>query len=932
MRPISLEIEGFTSFRERVAIDFSSLDLFAITGPTGAGKTSIIDAMTYALYGCTPRIGEKQVSELISQGLNRTSVLFGFSSGKNEYRIARVGKWTGKQMNTEIRLEQCAGDEWVCLADGVQKAKPLIEQIVGLDFNGFTKSVVLPQGRFDEFLKGRADDRRKILSDLLDLAIYRQMMQRANALYNDHKAQVTAIADLLQKEYADATPARLAKLRQELEETAPQLEPVEAELKLLAKLLPVAHSLRQARKEFSKAEGELKEIGPKLKTVQNSLNLTQKGISDLERTLTAVAANLDRNTYDPSEHIRLSAMLDKARRLASVLAHFEQIEQARKERAAQIAKLDIEAKKVEATVREAAQACSDCRKDLERDRKALAKLQAKYGSPDAVQAAIEVQKQLAKQEKAHSKLEMELKSKEDERKRLDKNLASAESDAAAARDQRERARAEYDALIRRHSAESLRPGLRVGDPCPVCEQIVERLPKARKHQPVESAQQKRDDAENVSSVVDKRLAGLQAQVQPLERETASLRSRIVESAESIREHVDRLRLFGNADLALLKKELESAQRQADSSARRLEDLNGQSNSASMALKDHQHQRDLLQKDIDVNTRELETLQKESEKLRDQLGPRMNVKEWQEEVAKQEQAQSERKRLNSDRERLSEQLTKAKDDLAKVMANLEGLEATRKKVEETVGAQQSRIEEHSAALKAEFPHLKKVADERDEVFQLDQRYRDLQSIRDGIQKETVKLEGQIKSYESKIVRAAEMREQLEEHRTKMSVAKELHNALQGDEFIAFIQQEAYARLAADGSVHLKVLSADRYSFSVANDEFHVIDHWNADEPRPVTTLSGGESFLASLALALALAEGLSGLSSGHNKVALESLFLDEGFGTLDPETLEYVVAGIEGLSSNDRLIGMVSHIPELADRMPARIRVEKSVGGSSITIT
>jgi len=932
MRPISLEIEGFTSFRERIAIDFSNLDLFAITGPTGAGKTSIIDAMTYALYGCTPRIGEKQVSELISQGLNRTSVLFAFSSGENEYRIARVGKWTGKQMNTEIRLEQRAGEEWISLADGVQKAKPLIEQIVGLDFNGFTKSVVLPQGRFDEFLKGRADDRRKILSDLLDLAIYRRMMQRANALYNENKAEVTAIADMLQKEYADATPEHLAKLRQALEETAPQLEPVEVELNLLAKLLPVAHSLRQARKEFSKAEGELKEIGPKLKTAQNSLNLAQKGISDLERKLTAVAGNLDRNTYDPSEHIRLSAMLDKAQRLDSVLAHFEQIEQARKERAAQIANLDVKTKKQEAAVRDAAQACSDCRKDLERNRKALAKLQGKYGSPDAVQAAIEIQKQLSKHEKAHSTLQVELKSKEDERKKLDKNLAVAESDAAATRDQRDRARAEYDALIRRHSAELLRPGLQVGEPCPVCEQIVERLPKARRHQPVESAKQRRDDAEKASIVADKRLAGLQAQVQPLERETASLRSRITESAESIRDHADRLRVFGDADLAALKKELEAAQRQADASAKRLEDLNAESNSASMALKDHQHQRDLLQKDIDVNTRELEKLQKESEKLRDELGLRVNVKELQEEVAKQEQAQSERKRLNADRETLSQQLTKAKDDLAKAMANLEGLEATRKKVEETMEAQQSRIEEHSAALKAEFSQLKRVAGERDEVFQLEQRSRELQSSRDSIQREIIKLEGQIKSLESKIVRAAEMREQLEGHRTRMSVAKALHNALQGDEFIAFIQQEAYARLAADGSVHLKILSADRYSFSVVSDEFHVIDHWNGDEPRPVTTLSGGESFLASLALALALAEGLSGLSSGHTKFALESLFLDEGFGTLDPETLEYVVAGIEGLSTNDRLIGIISHIPELADRMPARIKVEKSVGGSSITVT
>ena len=121
MRPISLQIEGFTCFRQNVLIDFSSLDLFAITGPTGAGKTSIIDAMTYALYGCTPRMGVGQVSELISQGMNRMSVLFQFRSGPHEYRIARSAKW-GKQTTTELRLEQRAGDEWVSLADGVNAA------------------------------------------------------------------------------------------------------------------------------------------------------------------------------------------------------------------------------------------------------------------------------------------------------------------------------------------------------------------------------------------------------------------------------------------------------------------------------------------------------------------------------------------------------------------------------------------------------------------------------------------------------------------------------------------------------------------------------------------------------------------------------------------------------------------------------------------
>src|SRR5262245_20799476 len=155
MRPISLEMEGFTSFRQRVKIDFSKFDLFAITGPTGAGKTSIIDAMTYALYGCTPRIGNKSIKELISQGSDRLKVLLEFSSGQKRYRIARDTKWTGKSSITSIRLEEKDGEKWLPRADKVSQADPLVESIVGLDFNGFTKSVVLPQGQFDVFLKGK---------------------------------------------------------------------------------------------------------------------------------------------------------------------------------------------------------------------------------------------------------------------------------------------------------------------------------------------------------------------------------------------------------------------------------------------------------------------------------------------------------------------------------------------------------------------------------------------------------------------------------------------------------------------------------------------------------------------------------------------------------------------------------------------------------
>ncbi len=301
------------------------------------------------------------------------------------------------------------------------------------------------------------------------------------------------------------------------------------------------------------------------------------------------------------------------------------------------------------------------------------------------------------------------------------------------------------------------------------------------------------------------------------------------------------------------------------------------------------------------------------------------------LKQEEAARNELENLNKERDKVSEQLSGSKDYLGKAMAAVEGLDATRKKVEQTVQSLDGRIKKNVTDLGVEFPNLNPPDDDRDEAFQLQQESTELQKSRDNIKRAIHDLQNQIKSLERRIKRASELRQQLDTHKVQMAVAKELHQALQGDEFIAFIQEEAYARLAEDGSVHLKTLSGDRYSFTIDHDEFQVIDHWNANDARPVKTLSGGESFLASLALALALAEGLSGLTLGHTKFVLESLFLDEGFGALDAETLEYVVSGIEGLNTNNRLIGIISHIPELAERMPSRIQVQKSVGGSSITI-
>jgi exonuclease SbcC len=160
-----------------------------------------------------------------------------------------------------------------------------------------------------------------------------------------------------------------------------------------------------------------------------------------------------------------------------------------------------------------------------------------------------------------------------------------------------------------------------------------------------------------------------------------------------------------------------------------------------------------------------------------------------------------------------------------------------------------------------------------------------------------------------------------------VFKQLALELRADRLIAFLQAEALEVLAAAGSQRLASLSDGRYRIVCRSDEFLVVDTWNAEEERSVRTLSGGETFLASLALALALSDQVRSLSV-TDRARLDSLFLDEGFGALDPDSLRVVVEALEQLGGDGRLVGVITHVRELAEQFP-RVEVTKSPRGSRL---
>ncbi|MGH8792428.1 MAG: SbcC/MukB-like Walker B domain-containing protein, partial [Stackebrandtia sp.] len=180
------------------------------------------------------------------------------------------------------------------------------------------------------------------------------------------------------------------------------------------------------------------------------------------------------------------------------------------------------------------------------------------------------------------------------------------------------------------------------------------------------------------------------------------------------------------------------------------------------------------------------------------------------------------------------------------------------------------------------------------------------------------------------RAVKLHDQRADSAREAQVARELKNHMRPDRFVGWLLSEALEELTAEASQILRQLSGGQYDLIYSDDnDFCVVDHHDADLTRPVKTLSGGETFAASLSLALAMSEQLANMSA--QGACLEAILVDEGFGSLDADTLDQVAATLESLSgAGHRMVGVVTHVPALADRIPVRFAVGKDAGGSHVT--
>src|SRR4051812_3528155 len=216
MRPLRLRIKGFTSFRDEQEVEFEDLESpFAIVGPTGSGKSSVLDAMTYALYGEVDRVkgSDTSMKEILSQGQPRMAVTLEFEVDGERFRVARSLARAGQ---TRILVERFEGGEWRQAGEGadrVREANKMLREGIGLDFDGFTRSVLLPQGKFSAFMSGDAAQRREILTDLLGLSVFDRMGRRARQIAKDANDRAATYDELIASQFAEATPDALSSAR-----------------------------------------------------------------------------------------------------------------------------------------------------------------------------------------------------------------------------------------------------------------------------------------------------------------------------------------------------------------------------------------------------------------------------------------------------------------------------------------------------------------------------------------------------------------------------------------------------------------------------------------------------------------------------------------------------------------------------------------------
>ena len=932
MRPLRLTLSAFGPYAAQTTLDLEKLGkggLYLITGDTGAGKTTLFDAITYALYDHSSS-GIREGSMLrckYADDKTPTFVELEFEVHGVRYTVRRNPEYQRPKARGEGMTTEKA-DATLTYPDDrppVTKAKDVtaaVQEIIGLDYNQFSQIVLIAQGQFTKLLNASTEERSRIFRKLFRTQRYAQLQERlqaeASALNQQRTAQNAKLDSLLGGlQFAPDDPDAEA-LRTLCAQTVP-----ETALALLDALTArQAAALEEAGTALQATEAQLDTVQRQLGAAAQAQRLAQQlaarqaELAAAKPALDAARAEADRHAGDAAQLDALTAQVTQAQ---SALAAYDALDA--------VCRQQTEARDA---ARLAAAQAHKRRTQLDSLNAALAAAETELAAlADADTRLLALQNrsaQLTQRGEALAKLEQRLADCQRQAKAAHKAQESYRA-AAAAQDE---ARARRDALERAFldaQAGLLAESLVEGAPCPVCGSTHHParalLPHTAPTQTqVEAARQSAAEADrqaqNASAAAQSALAAANEAKTSLRRDAETLLPERFTTPEGTVPLTFALmtNVLAEEAAALQTEQADCAAqcRQADADCRRKAQLETDRQAKT-------RQRPALEQAAAEADRSAAAQNASADALEGQIAERRAALPY----PRRADAQAALDKLEADRSTLRTGMDTAQRKL--------------KQAEQAVAAAEAAVEALTAQQTAAQKDLPACSAE-----ELTAQQAELTAARETLRSREKQLSAQLlpnRKTAAQYRAAAEARQALESRWQWVSaLAATAGGTLTSKQKIkleAYIQMNYLDRILRYANTRLMQMTAGQYELerigaenqrSQSGLDLGVIDHYNGTR-RSVKTLSGGESFKASLALALGLSDEVQSSAGG---IRLDTLFLDEGFGSLDEESLELAIRVLSGLTEGDRLVGIISHVGALKDRIDRQVVVHKArTGGSTVEL-
>ena len=907
MRPLKITMSAFGPYAGEVTLDMQKLGksgIYLITGDTGAGKTTIFDAISYALYGEASG-NYRENTTLRSKYASAdtpTFVELEFEYNNEIYKINRNPEYPRPNKRGEGFTKQGANAELV-MPDGsvitkIKEVSAKVEEIIGINKNQFSQIAMIAQGDFRKLLNCETNERSKIFRKIFKTEPYHNIEIKLSSLFNELKRNREKEKSGIEQYINQLKCNENDTLSLELERAKSGDVLIEDVIKLAGEIINKdTLDYTKTQKNIESINEEIEKINSNIKLYENQ-EATKKAYAEASAKLEELKTKRNdcEKAYKSAEaqRERLDDLTRKINLINSKMPKYDELkslENSINERAQSFEKSNnsLKLKQQEITLLE---------KEIDEKSKALEEVKG---------ADLLVQKLTVEKEEINKKAEAlkELKTEIDRCKTEQKNLKNAQSFAKSALDEYGALENEYNQIyiaFFNEQAGIIADELKDGEPCPVCgstshPNLARKSENAPSQADVESAQNLVKKAQEKANKA---------------RDTASaLKSRVDEIAANVKSAAKKL--FGtddnvfddyNSNINALKKEYD----------------------CTLALLKTANEKLNLYQKLD---KEIPKIQEKQKSLSDEIS-KLNTQKASDEAFISENT----KRVTSIKSELDfESADLAKDKLKEYTTLSNDIKNAIEKSKNAFDDIKSKYDTQKGT-KASLENALKEFKEID-LASLNEKSLKLNEYKKDVDETAKSLYSRIESNKLLVDNISEKRDILKGYDDKYVWLKALSETANGDisgkekiTLETFVQMTYFDSIIRKANIRLLTMSDGQYELVRRSDAetlkkneglaLDVIDHFNGST-RSVSTLSGGESFMASLCLALGLSDEIQSSNGG---IKLDTMFVDEGFGSLDGEALDRALSALTSLSLGNRLVGIISHVDALCDRIDNKIVITK----------